>query len=97
MVHYNTTWKALWVALSKIGTNVANPTDKGNINGGSEQIQLTNMPATVEHICQLDLRGTADYMSSSVGFATLDNLRSWTDNHLHTIEYSVQVKYKGNV
>ena len=86
--------------VTAFGTNVANPIDEDNIIGDAEQIQLTNMRAsavelrargeelhcTGEHICQLDLRGIADYRSLSIGFATLDNLRCWQDNHLHTIE-----------
>ena len=32
--------------VKPFGTNVANPTDEDNINGGSEQIHLTNMRAS---------------------------------------------------
>ena len=73
---------------------------KDDIIGDAEQIQLTNMRdsavelrvrgkelhCTGEQICQLDLRGIADYRSLPIGFAMLDNLRFWQDNHLHTIE-----------
>ena len=73
---------------------------KDDIIGDAEQIQLTNMRACAvelrargeelhcigEHICQLDLRVIADYRSLPIGVATLDNLRCWQDNHLHTIE-----------
>ena len=65
-----------------------------DIIGDAEQIHLTNMEASAvelrarskelhcngEHICQLDLRGIADYRSSMIGFATLDNLQCWQDN-----------------
>ena len=88
------------MTTSQNGTNVANSTDKDDIIGDAEQIQRTNMRAsaeelraggeellcTGEHICPLDLRGIADYRSLPIGFATLDNLRCWQDNHLHTIE-----------
>ena len=46
------------------------------------------LQCTGKHICQLDLRGIADYRFLTIGFATLDNLRCWQENHLHTIEYS---------
>ena len=83
--------------LIKNGTNVTNLTAEDDIIGDSEQIptdkyasQWSSQPEarsfTGEHICQLDLRGIADYRSLSVRFATLDNLRCWRDNHLHTIE-----------
>ena len=102
-------WKD--IHLHMIGKNIANPIDKDDIIGDAKQIQLTNMRAsavelrargkelhcTGEHICQLDLRGIADYRSLSIGFATLDNLRRWKVIHLHTIDKSVQVKYKGNI
>ena len=42
-------------------------------------------------------QGISDYRSLSIGFAILDNLRCWQDNHLHMIKESVQVKYKGKV
>ena len=85
---------------SQNGTNVAKLTDKDNMMGDSEQIQLANMQASVvelraggeelhctgEHICQLDLKGLVDYRSSSVRFGTLDNLGCSGDNHLHLIE-----------
>ena len=97
-----------WMAVWQSGTKVANPIDKDDIINDAEQIQLTNMRAsavdigeelhcTGEYICQLDLQGIADYRSLSIRFATLDNLRCWQDNHLHTIELYVQVKYKGKV
>ena len=83
-----------------IGTNVANPIDEDDIIGDAEPIQLINMLAsavelrargkelhcTGEHICQLDLQGIADHRSLLIGFAKLNNLRCWQDNHLHTIE-----------
>ena len=85
---------------SQNGTNVAKLTDKDNMMGDSEQIQLTNMQASVvelraggeelhctgEHICQLDWKGLVDYRSSSVRFGTLDNLGCSGDNHLHLIK-----------
>ena len=43
--------------------------------------------------CQLDLRGTDDYRSSSPAHAILDNIWCWQ----HTIEESVQVKCKGTI
>ena len=86
--------------VTLIGTNVANPIDKYDIINDAEQIQLTDMKAsgvelwargkelhcTGEHICQLGLQGIADYRSMLIGFATLDNLRCWQDNHLPIIE-----------
>ena len=83
-----------------IGTNVANPIDKDDIIDNAKQIKLTNMQAsavelrargeelhsTGEHICQFDLREIANYRSLLIGFATLNNLWCWQDNHLHTIE-----------
>ena len=60
---------------AQIGKNVANPTDKDDIIGGFEQIQLTSS-STTKHIYQLDLRGTANYRSLSAGNAMLDILRS---------------------
>ena len=79
-------------------TNIAN--QKDNIIGDAKQFQLTNMRAsavelrargeelhcTGEHICLLDLRGIADYRYFSIGFAMVDNLGCWQDNHLYTIE-----------
>ena len=59
--------------LAQIGTNVADPIDEDHINGDAE------------HIFQLDLRGIAGYRSLLKGFATLDHLRCWQDNHLHII------------
>ena len=61
----------------------ANPTDKYASQWSSKPEARS---FTGKHICQLDLRGIADYRSSSIGFATFDNLRCWQDNHLHTIE-----------
>ena len=82
------------------GTNVANSIDQDNIIGDGEQIQLTNKRASAvelrargeelhcngKHICQFDLQVIFGYRSLSIGFATLDNLRCWQDNHLLTIE-----------
>ena len=88
-------WKD--IHLQHIGTNVENPINEDDIIGDAKQIQVTNMLASgsevhciVEHICPLDFRGIADYRSLLIGFATLDNLRYWQDNHLHIIKYSVK-------
>ena len=86
--------------LLKNGTNIANPIDKDDIISDAKQIQLTNKRAsavelratgeelhcTGKYSYQLDLRGITDYRSLSIGFATLDNLQRWQDNHLYTIE-----------
>ena len=86
--------------MKVIGTKVANPIDQDNIIGDVKQIQLTNIRAsamelrargeelhcTGKHICQLDLQGIADYRSLSIGFAMLDNLQCWQNNHPHTIK-----------
>ena len=77
-----------------IGTNVANPINKNDIIDNAKQIKLTNMQASAvelrargeEHICQFDLREIANYRSLLIGFATLNNLWCWQDNHLHMIE-----------
>ena len=62
---------------------LANPTDKYASQWSSKSEARSS---TGKNICQLDLWGIADYRSFSIGFATLDNLRCWQDNHLRTIE-----------
>ena len=52
---------------------------------------------TVEHFCQLELQGTVENRSLVAGGVAFDILRCWKDVHLPMSEYSLQVKYKGEV
>ena len=64
----------------------ANPTDKyaSQCSGAPSHRPGAPLHCTSKHICKLDLQGIADYRSLLTGLATLDNLRCWQDNHLHT-------------
>ena len=49
------------------------------------------------HCCQTELQGTVENRSALAGGVAFDILWCWKNYHLQTSEYSMQVKYKGEV
>ena len=53
--------------------------------------------STGEHFCWTELQGTVKNMPLVASDVAFDILRCLKDDHLQMIEYSLQVKYKGEV
>ena len=53
--------------------------------------------STGEHFCQSELQETVNNRSLVPVGVAFDILQCWKDVHMQTYEYSLQVKYKGQV
>ena len=94
--------------LGQYGTNATPPASKDSVFNCSELLRLKEMRAsgapsrmarssTGKHFCQSELQGTVENRSLRAGGVAFDILRCWKDDHLQTSEYSLQVKYRGEL
>ena len=94
--------------LGQYGTNATPPASKDSVFNCSELLRLKEMRAsgapsrmarssTGKHFCQSELKGTVEKRSLRAGCVAFDILWYWKNDHLQTSEYSLQVKYQGEV
>ena len=92
----------------KYWTNTTPPATEDHILDCSEQLQLTKIGAsgatsqmarssTGKNCCQSELQGTVENRSLVADGVAFDILCCWKHVYLKTFEYSLQVKYKGQV